>query len=105
MAKSAFSQSALKDDCGKKLERGHHRALTVIDYNPTLSEAHQLLANVYAAAKRFGEAQKEGLRWQETSTGDANASANATQLIAPCRALATKLDPMKTTETETNSTH
>ena len=69
---------------------------TAIEFNPKLTEAHQLLANVYAAAKRFDEAQKAGLRWQETSNGEAN----ATQLIALCRTLAAKLNSVKTAETQ-----
>jgi serine/threonine protein kinase/Leucine-rich repeat (LRR) protein len=69
---------------------------TAIEFNPKLTEAHQLLANIYAVAKRYDEAQKAGLRWQETSNGEAN----STQLIALCRALAAKLSPVKTAETQ-----
>jgi serine/threonine protein kinase/Leucine-rich repeat (LRR) protein len=69
---------------------------TAIEFNPKLTEAHQLLANVYAAAKRFDEAQKAALRWRETSGSDAN----ATQLIALSLALVAKLDSVKATETQ-----
>ncbi len=69
---------------------------TAIEFNPKLTEAHQLLANIYAVAKRYDEAQKAGLRWQETSNGEAN----ATQLIALCRTLVAKLGPVKTADAQ-----
>ena len=69
---------------------------TAIAFDGTLVEAHQLLTNVLAAAKRYGEAEASGAQWLTVANGDPT----ATKLISLSRILDGKPDQVKATETQ-----
>ncbi len=69
---------------------------TAISFDSKLVEAHQLLVNVLAAAKRYGEVPTAGSQWQDAAGGDAL----ATRMIALCRVLDSKPSEVVATETQ-----
>ncbi len=67
---------------------------TAISFDASAIEAHQLLTNVLAATKRYGDVQTAGEQWQAAADGDITAM----RLITLSNLLKDNTDEVKTTE-------
>ncbi len=92
----ALVAQARKAIAGKDWDAAITALRTAISFDPKLVEAHQLLVNVLAAAKHYGDVLTAGPQWQDAAGGDTL----ATQLIALCRVLASKPSEAVTVETQ-----
>ncbi len=92
----ALVAQARKAIAGKDLAGAMTALQTAIGFDPTLVEAHQLYANVLAAAKRFTESVAAGQRWQDIAHGDVTPA----QLIGLCKIMGGNPNLVTATETQ-----